>query len=101
MRKITKNVKCVEMGKPRVFANNVILIFVIHALNVFMIKKKNTNHKKEKIDYFVPIDTRCPEHEGNRINLFCIDEKGKNIYIFLIFINYRIMLCLLSLFKSS
>ena len=45
-------------------------------------KKKNTNHKKEKIDYFVPIDTRCPEHEGNRINLFCIDEKGKNIYNF-------------------
>ena len=39
-------------------------------------KKKNINHKKEKIDYFVPIDTECPEHEGIRINLFCVDEKG-------------------------
>ena len=41
---------------------------------------KNKEHKKESIDFFVPIDTRCPEHEGNNINLFCIDEKGKIIY---------------------
>ena len=41
---------------------------------------KNNQHKKEKIDYNVPIDTRCPYHEGNNINLFCIDEKG-NIQI--------------------
>ncbi len=40
-------------------------------------KKENTNHKKEKIDYFVPMNTECPEHEGIRINLFCCDEKGK------------------------
>ena len=38
-------------------------------------RKKNSDHKKEKIDFFVPIDTRCPDHEGNNINLFCIDEK--------------------------
>ena len=38
---------------------------------------KNSQHKKEKIDYNVPIDTRCPDHSGNNINLFCIDEKGK------------------------
>ena len=39
--------------------------------------KQNSNHKKEKIDLFIPIDTKCPEHEGNLMNLFCIDEKGK------------------------
>ena len=41
--------------------------------------KENSWHKKEKVDYNVPIDTRCPEHSGNNINLFCVDEKG-NIY---------------------
>ena len=40
-------------------------------------KKENKEHKKEAIDYNVPIDTRCPDHSGNNINLFCIDEKGK------------------------
>ena len=40
-------------------------------------KKENKDHKKEAIDYNVPIDTRCPDHSGNNINLFCIDEKGK------------------------
>ena len=37
---------------------------------------KNSEHKKEKIDYFVPIDTHCSAHERNPINLFCLDEKG-------------------------
>ena len=41
-------------------------------------RKEKNNHKKEKIDYFVPIDTVCPEHNGIRINLFCLDEKGNN-----------------------
>ena len=39
--------------------------------------KQNINHKKEKIDLFVPIDTMCPDHKRIAINLFCIDEKGK------------------------
>ena len=39
--------------------------------------KKNSSHKKEKIDLFVPIDTMCPDHKRIAINLFCIDEKGK------------------------
>ena len=43
-------------------------------------KTKNSQHIKEKIDYNVPIDTRCPEHNTISINLFCIDEKC-NIYI--------------------
>ena len=40
-------------------------------------KEKNKNHKKEKIDLFIPIETICPEHKGSPMNLFCIDEKGK------------------------
>ena len=40
-------------------------------------KKINQHHKKEKIDCFAPIDTKCPKHPKDRINLFCIDEKGK------------------------
>jgi len=43
--------------------------------------KNNSHHKTENVDAFVPIDTRCPEHSNVPINLFCIDEKGKNIYI--------------------
>ena len=38
--------------------------------------KENKEHNKEAIDYNVPIDTRCPDHAGNNINLFFIDEKG-------------------------
>ena len=40
-------------------------------------RKKNKDHKKEKIDLFIPIDITCPEHERVPINLFCVDEKGK------------------------
>ena len=39
-------------------------------------RKKNSGHKKEKIDLFVPIDTMCPEHKKDAMSLFCIDEKG-------------------------
>ena len=45
-------------------------------------KKPNTQHKKEKIDYFAPFDTKCPEHPKVIINLFCLEEKGKlNIFL--------------------
>ena len=40
--------------------------------------QKNSNHKKEMIDHFVPIDLKCPEHPTIPINLFCLDEKGKS-----------------------
>ena len=43
----------------------------VHSMN------ENKDHKKEPIDYNVPIDTRCPAHDKNPINLFCLDEKGK------------------------
>ena len=38
--------------------------------------KKKSNHKKEKIDVYVPIDIYCQEHPDNALNLFCVDEKG-------------------------
>ena len=44
-------------------------------------RNKNSNHIKEKIDHFVPIDTHCPAHENIPINLFCINEKGNIIHI--------------------
>ena len=34
-------------------------------------------HKKEKIDYFISVETKCPTHPKVPINLFCIDDKGK------------------------
>ena len=52
-------------------------------------------HKKEKIDYYVPIDIKCPEHKLHPMCLFCINEKGK-ILNYLIFLINRIMLCILS-----
>ena len=42
-------------------------------------KKENSNHKKENIDYILPIDTRCSEHPKNSLNLFCLDEKSNKI----------------------
>ena len=45
-------------------------------------KQANNQHKKEKIDYFVPIDTKCPEHPNIPLTLFCADEKGKIIIYF-------------------
>ena len=39
-------------------------------------KKENMKDKKEKIDYYLPIDIRCNEHQNVPLNLFCLDEKG-------------------------
>ena len=61
-------------------------------------KQKNKDHKKEPIDYNVPIDTYCPDHDGIPINLFCLDEKGK-IYSYIII--YSTLLCLLLLRQST
>ena len=48
-------------------------------------KKVNSEHKKEEIDYFVSIYTKCPKHPENPMNLFCVDEKSKiNIFFNLI-----------------
>ena len=44
-------------------------------------KKQNSEHKKRKINYCIPIDIKCPIHPEVPINLFCVDEKGKKIFI--------------------
>ena len=49
-------------------------------------KNINKNHKREKVDYFVPFSLKCPDHPKDRINLFCIDENGKNIFSFIYFL---------------
>ena len=40
-------------------------------------KNLNKNHKIEKIDLFAPFDLKCQIHPKDRINLFCLEEKGK------------------------
>ena len=47
---------------------------IIHSL------QKNKEHKKEKIDLYIPIDLKCPQHPKIPIDLFCVDEKGKTRY---------------------
>ena len=44
-------------------------------------KEINSGHKKEKIDLYVPMDLKCPEHPRVPSNLFCLDEQGKQIKI--------------------
>ena len=44
-------------------------------------KIKYSNHKKDNIDPFVPIDLKCPNHPDHPIYLFCIDELGNLIFI--------------------
>ena len=51
-------------------------------------KKKNLEHKKEIIDPFIPIDTKCPLHPNISLNLFCVDDQGK-----INFIIFNIELC--------
>jgi len=43
---------------------------VVHNLKI------SSHHKREKLDYFVPMDIKCPDHPNDRINLFCTDENG-------------------------
>lgn len=40
-------------------------------------KEKNSQHKREDIDPYVPIDIKCPIHPKVPLNLFCLEEKGK------------------------
>ena len=47
----------------------------------FIHEKKKIQHKKEKIDPYVPPEIKCPEHERGIMDLFCVDEKGKLILI--------------------
>jgi len=56
-------------------------------------KKQNSQHKKEKIDYFIPYDTKCTYHPKVIVNLFCIDEKGNKIYYLYKLFLFIIELC--------
>ena len=49
-------------------------------------KQINSNHKKEIIDPFIPIDIKCPDHPQHLMFLFCVDEKGNYNYFIIIFI---------------
>ena len=40
-------------------------------------KENNANHKKEKMDDFVPTEIKCSKHLKNPLSLFCVEEKGK------------------------
>ena len=45
----------------------------------FNLQHKNEErkfHKKEKIDYNISMDMKCPVHSLNPLNLFCVNEKG-------------------------
>ena len=65
-------------------------------------KKININHKKEKIDFFVPIETKCPVHKEVDYNLFCLDEKGNNFYIiYFNSLNYRTLLFNVSFYEFT
>ena len=50
--------------------------FCEHCFKVIHDLRKDPNHKKEKIDPFVPIDLKCPDHPRYPMDLFCIEEKG-------------------------
>ena len=51
---------------------------------------KNSNHKKESIDLFVPIDIKCSEHPEHPYFLFCLKEKS-NYKLFILFISFSIL----------
>ena len=40
-------------------------------------KELNKNHPKEKIDYFAPIDLKCPDHPKIPMSLFCLSDMRK------------------------
>ena len=64
-------------------------------------KKKNNNHQKENIDPFIPFDIKCPDHPNIPLNLFCIDDKSKNINLIFLKYYYRTIMYSMSFFKIS
>ena len=53
-----------------------VLVYFCEWCFKFVHEKSCNDHKKEEIDYLVPIDLKCPEHPKNIINLFCVEERG-------------------------
>ena len=44
---------------------------------------KKVNHKKEKIDPFIPLDIKCENHPRGILDFFYVDEKGTYHILFL------------------
>ena len=55
--------------------------------------KNDPQHKKESIDLFVPIDLKCPKHPKKSVDLFCLNEKGKTLFIFNFILETCCLLC--------
>ena len=47
-------------------------------------KKNNLNHSKENIDNYVPIYLKCHTHSNIPNDFFCLEDKGKFLFIFTI-----------------
>ena len=76
---MSKNIKECEVCKKQ--ATNIcyecFIYFCDSCYKIAHENFQNNKHKNSKIDYYIPIDTKCKIHPKNVINLFCIDEKGK------------------------
>ena len=79
MEEVSKNFKLCEFCKNQ--ANSIcyecFMYFCDSCYKIAHEKIDDNKHKKEKIDYFNPIETKCQKHPKVPINLFCLDEKGK------------------------
>ena len=76
---IQKNIKLCEIckdGEATTLCHDCYFYFCEACFKFVHDRKKNSGHKKEKIDLFVPIETMCPEHKRDAMSLFCIYEKG-------------------------
>ena len=60
-------------------------------------KQKNSTHKKEPLDPYIPIELKCQDHPIIPITLFCLDEKGKIILFFILIIE---LCCSYCIFKN-
>ena len=46
---------------------------------------KTLKESKEKLDYYILLDMKCLVYNLVPLNLFCVDDKGNYIYLFLYF----------------
>ena len=79
MEKIQNNFKkcdiCGEQASSLCF--NCIMYLCDSCFKLIHNKELNKNHSKEKIDYFAPIDLKCPEHSKIPLSLFCLNDMRK------------------------
>ena len=83
MEKIQNNFKkcdiCGEQASSLCF--NCIMYLCDSCFKLIHDKEQNKNHSKEKIDYFAPIDLKCPEHPKIPMSLFCLNDMRKYLFI--------------------